>query len=76
MAKTIPPVYTFDWLAQADPALYTRLQELRGQPLDLSLLGGVAFLYLGGARLKRGNIVAFGGAGGSAAAVTPRFPAD
>jgi hypothetical protein len=40
------------------------------QPLDLSLLGGVAFLYLGGARLKRGNIVAFGGAGGSTAAVT------
>ncbi|NPV42085.1 MAG: hypothetical protein HPY72_12185 [Anaerolineae bacterium] len=37
MAKTIPPAYTFDWLAQADPALYARLQELRGQPLDLSL---------------------------------------
>ena len=37
MAKTIPPVYTFDWLAQADPALYARVQAAGKQPLNLSL---------------------------------------
>jgi 16S rRNA (cytosine1407-C5)-methyltransferase len=37
MAKTLPPVYTFDWLAQADPALYARVQAAGKQPLNLSL---------------------------------------
>jgi tRNA and rRNA cytosine-C5-methylases len=37
MAKTIAPVYTFDWLAQADPALYACVQAAGKQPLNLSL---------------------------------------
>ena len=37
MAKETAPLYTFDWLAQEQPDLYTQVQASAEQPLDISI---------------------------------------